>query len=193
MRSISIAEWILALVTSPDRAATTVGDLAEEATARGVVCFWFSLLRTAAALVLRAIADKPARLAGLAFLGLAMDVGFGSLVAFRYGVAAFIALLCGHPLSVSSTMVMWSVVATMAASLGIGRMLARWAADREIAASLGYVVVAVSFDFLFFLLARNGLRASVATLALLLLIVIAVRTPALAGAVWGRHRRLGTH
>ncbi len=35
MRSIYVAKWILALVTSRDRAASTAGDLAEGTAARG--------------------------------------------------------------------------------------------------------------------------------------------------------------
>ncbi len=73
MHNINIAEWILALVTTRDRAASTVGDLAEGAATRGAVWFWSGVLRTAASLLWRDIvgterafhrvgADRPGRL-----------------------------------------------------------------------------------------------------------------------------------
>ena len=47
MHSAAIAEWILSLVAPPDRAASTVGDLVEEASSRGTIWFWSCVLRTA--------------------------------------------------------------------------------------------------------------------------------------------------
>src|ERR1035437_2113127 len=61
MHSVHIAEWILALVTTRDRAASTVGDLTEGAATRGVVWFWCGVLRTAASLLWRDVAEHPAR------------------------------------------------------------------------------------------------------------------------------------
>jgi hypothetical protein len=86
MRSIHIAEGILALVTSRDRAASTVGDLVEEATARGVFWFWSGVLRTAASLLWRAVADRPARMTGLAFRGLAIELSLSLLFLLLAGV-----------------------------------------------------------------------------------------------------------
>lgn len=45
-----IAEGLLALVTTPDRATSTVGDLMEHAGQRGGLWFWSSVLRTMGAL-----------------------------------------------------------------------------------------------------------------------------------------------
>ncbi len=75
MHNVNIAEWILALVTTRDRAASTVGDLAEVAATRGVVWFWSGVLRTAASLLWRDVAERPARITGLAFFGLAVYIG----------------------------------------------------------------------------------------------------------------------
>jgi hypothetical protein len=61
MHNIYIAEWILALVTSGDRAMSTTGDLLEEAAARGAVWFWSHVLHTAASLLWRDNAENRAR------------------------------------------------------------------------------------------------------------------------------------
>jgi hypothetical protein len=74
MHSAHIAERILALVTSRDRAASTVGDLTERAAARDAVWFWSSVLRTAASFLWRDVAEHAARLTGLALLGIAFYI-----------------------------------------------------------------------------------------------------------------------
>ena len=71
MHSTHLAEWILGLVTSRDRAASTVGDLVEEASSRGAVWFWSGIVRIAASLLWRGVAENPLRLAGVAFIGTA--------------------------------------------------------------------------------------------------------------------------
>jgi hypothetical protein len=47
MRNASTAERILSRVTTPERAAAIVGDLAEEARTRGTLWFWFHVFCTA--------------------------------------------------------------------------------------------------------------------------------------------------
>ena len=50
MRNTSLAESILARFTTPERAASIVGDLFESTAPRGGVWFWFSVMRTALSL-----------------------------------------------------------------------------------------------------------------------------------------------
>jgi hypothetical protein len=59
MRKAAIAEWILSLATTPERAASTVGDLLERPSG-----FWLSVLRTFASLILDALISSPARIIG---------------------------------------------------------------------------------------------------------------------------------
>jgi hypothetical protein len=62
-----IAQLILSLATTPDRAATTVGDMLEESAARGSLWFWSNILRTASSLWwrdFRSAAHAPARAMG---------------------------------------------------------------------------------------------------------------------------------
>jgi hypothetical protein len=47
MNTASIAEWVLSRFTTPERAASIVGDLVESTGRRGTVWFWFSVMRTA--------------------------------------------------------------------------------------------------------------------------------------------------
>jgi hypothetical protein len=74
MRSAAAAEWILSLVTEPDRASSTVGDLVEESSPRGALWFWASVWRTAGSHFWRDLSASPLRMAGLAFCGLAACV-----------------------------------------------------------------------------------------------------------------------
>jgi hypothetical protein len=52
MRNASIAEWILSLATSPERAAATVGDLLEKSSS-----FWLSVFGTFVSLVADGVVD----------------------------------------------------------------------------------------------------------------------------------------
>ena len=179
MHSVHIAEWILALVTTRDRAASSVGDLTEGAATRGVVWFWSGVLRTAASLLWLDVAEHPARVTGLAFLGLAIYIGIDLLLAGLSGVAFFWAA-SGHPLhSDSIGWKLWFTTPALVSSLLIGRMLARWAPRRELAACVVYAILASIYNMVP-MLGDNG-----AFSALLCILIVP------AGAVWGRYRRLG--
>src|SRR5579862_9557472 len=90
MHSAQIAEWILSLVTTPERAAATVGDLMENASSQGR--FWFGVLRTAVSLLWREFADDSVHTMGLAFRGLLVQisVGIGMVLLFAV-VSGFLA------------------------------------------------------------------------------------------------------
>ena len=146
MHSISTAEWILGLVTSRDRAATTVGDLVEDAP-RGVFRFWAAVLLIAAAHLWRGVAEDPARMTRAAMLGLAVDVGASLLFAGLSGVVFFLEAWSGHQISVHSV---WRTIAldapTLLLAVWIGRMLARWAPERELSACVAYGIAGVLFS-----------------------------------------------
>jgi hypothetical protein len=71
MHNATVAEWILSLVAKPDRAASTVGDLVEEASTRGVLWFWSSVLRTAGSHLWHDLSDSPLQMLWLALWGVA--------------------------------------------------------------------------------------------------------------------------
>jgi hypothetical protein len=146
MRKIHLAEWILCLVTTRDRAASTVGDLAEAESAHGVAGFWSGVLRTAAALLWRDIAENPARITVLATLGLAVYIGIDMLHAYETGGLFYWAIMANGPqLHLDSIgWKIWFAAPIVVSSLLIGRMLARWAPGRELAACVMYAIVSSS-------------------------------------------------
>src|ERR1035438_7728602 len=81
MHNVGIAEWILSLVTAPERAATTAGDLAEEASTRGVVWVWWNVWRTAWSLLWCDLQRTPWRMVRLALLGGWANAVIGSVFA----------------------------------------------------------------------------------------------------------------
>jgi hypothetical protein len=81
MRSALAADWILSLVAAQDRAASTVGDLVEEASSRGVLWFWSSVLRTAGSHLWHDLSVSPLRTVRLAFWGLLANWWLGFLLA----------------------------------------------------------------------------------------------------------------
>lgn len=180
MHSVNFAEWILALVTTRDRAASTVGDLTEGAASRSVVWFWSGVLRTAASLLWRGVAEHPARVMGLAFLGLVVNVGIDWVFTALSGVAFFFAAMAsGHPLQLDSIgWNLWFNVPVLVSSLLVGRMLARWAPGRELATCVVYALFASIYNV------APMLGADGAFSELLCILIVP------AGAVWGRGRRL---
>jgi hypothetical protein len=180
MSDVNIAERILALVTTGDRAASIVGDLTEGAAARGAFWFWFGVLRTAASLLWRNVAEEPGRLTRLAFLNLAVYIGIELVFAGLSGVAFFGAAMASlHPLHLDSIgWKIWFAAPVLVSSLFIGRMLAHWAPRRELAACVVYMIL-VSIYNLVPMFGDNG-----ALSALLCILIVP------AGAAWGRARRL---
>ncbi len=180
MHSAHIAERILALVTTRDRAASTAGDLTERAAARDAVWFWSSVLRTAASFLWRDVAEHAARLTGLALLGIAVYIAIDFLFAGLGGVAFFtVAYTSGkQPQLDSIGWRIWFAAPVLVSAPLIGRMLARWAPGRELAACVVYAVLVSTYN-LVPMLGDNGVFTT-------LLCIL----PVLAAAAWGRFRRL---
>lgn len=192
MRSIHIAEWILRLVTSTDRAVSTVGDLVEGAATRGAVWFWSGIFRTAGSFLWRSLAENPMRMAKVACGGLAIDVAAGALVAALTGViGAFIFEFSGgHLVDVNS--LWWTIgihSSTLITSWIVGRALAHWAPDRELAACLAYAIAGAIFSVITDMIPPTSGLGFFAEVGVFL-VDAAQRTPVLAGALWGRRRRM---
>jgi hypothetical protein len=64
-----VAEWILSLVLSPERAASAVGDFSEDAGERGSFWFWSCVVRTAISGVWGDFVESPGFMLGLALRG----------------------------------------------------------------------------------------------------------------------------
>jgi hypothetical protein len=171
MHNNHIAEWILTLVTSRERAASTVGDLAEQAGARGVVWFWSGVLRTAGSLLWRGVTENNARAARLALAGLAIYIGIDMLHAFLTGIVFFVG-------ANSMEWRFWLAARLLVSSVLIGRLLARWSPGRELAACVAFAVIISIYDLTPMLGSDGGVSA------LLSILIVS------AAAAWGRHNSL---
>src|ERR1044072_535564 len=103
MSDTTLAEKVLALFTSPDRAEAIAGDLVEARGERGSIWFWRQTLATTVALCGHTCAGAP-----LASLGLAA-AGCWLLASFMLGGAATIGLF---PNQLGST-VSWMVLSLL--------------------------------------------------------------------------------
>jgi hypothetical protein len=189
VRSIRIAEWILGLATSRDRAVSMAGDLMEEAAPRGLAWFWTGVLRIMASLLWSGVAENPMRIAGVAFVGLAVDVVASMLLAGLTGVVFFLESWSGHQIQLNPV---WFTLAFKASALVIsvliGRMLARLAPGHELCACLAYAILGSLLSVTLMFISARGLGLSV--LLGMFLSEVAQQTPVLVGAVWGRYRGL---
>jgi hypothetical protein len=144
MRSASAAEWILSLVTSQDRVASTIGDLVEEASTRGVFWFWSGVLRTAYSHVWRDLCDYPLKTLLLAVWGFLADF----VVSLLPGLVAilFVRVDVYQPGGGMSMPSPWalsiaSVVACTAVPFLVGWEVARRSDGRELATALAVVAL----------------------------------------------------
>jgi hypothetical protein len=131
MRNLALAEWTLSLVTTPDRAAASVGDLLEERT--GPVAFWWSIASTAVSLSLSDLSAAPLSLLGFALYGLVIAIVLSVLLGGLAGLL-FAVLLAARP---GLTVTQLTIVGTALSWIGsyaAGMLLAQRAKGRELAA-----------------------------------------------------------
>ena len=198
MSNVQLAEWILGLVTSREQATTIVGDFTEQAAARGAVWFWSRVLRTAASITWRGVAEDPIHITGVAFTGFVAGLVPVTLFGIVFGIVLIIVGFHPNPIDYGSVGWLIPVYALYwVTSLWIGRKLARWAPDREIAVCLAYALISLAIAFLSSIFLTSILAPSEHLRfsdALWMLFNVAAQTiPLLVGAVWGRNRRLAAH
>lgn len=154
MRSATAAEWILALVTTPDRAASTAGDLMEGFPSRGDWWFWSGVLRTASSHVWRDVSSSPLRTLWHAIWGVLaiswFTVALGMAVTGWVRVPIYYRGAWGPEL-IGSAPAPWGlglVVVAMATAVPtlVGWEVARRSAGRELAAALSAAALCVTFD-----------------------------------------------
>jgi hypothetical protein len=163
MHSASLAEWLLSLVTTPERASSTVGDLMEDLVARGPLWFWSSVIRTFLSLLWRSLLSVPIPMVVFAaagwfvymflnliswfFAGIVMTLGWGLFYFFSHhtGLELLINLLKvrldWQP--VPPALMHWAeaIVICVCVPLQMGRYTARAWPGREIAAWLFMLLV----------------------------------------------------
>ena len=81
MRSDRLAEAVLSMVAPAERAASAVGDLAEEVDARGAFWFWRSVARLALALLARDLVSSALAISASAALGWFLYMGISIVFA----------------------------------------------------------------------------------------------------------------
>lgn len=85
MRSGSFADSLLALFTSPDRASSIIGDLAEQTHAHGRTWFSLQVVRTTVALFWQDLAEAPLRISALVIAGIIPHSVMAALIALPLG------------------------------------------------------------------------------------------------------------
>jgi hypothetical protein len=180
MRNARIAEWILALVTTEDRAAATVGDLMEVAHGRGVVWFWAGVLGTALSIAWRDVRTEPKKMAWLALFGFVFQFVGGSIVV---GLMSFVWSL-PFPRRID---VVYQVVNTLVLpSLTIWWLASRYARGREVAFCFAMAAFETTLG-----ISLTGLHLFGVTHLLLFNWPLWAPSllPLFAGAILARHRR----
>src|SRR5262245_54100993 len=146
MRSTRSAEWILSLVTSPDRAAAIVGDLMEDDTDQGRLRFWSAVPFIALSLLGRDLAASPLRMTGLAVLGVVALFLLSGVLGVAAHFLVFVAFHSAAPgetgfgtAGVLASYARW--VSSFVAQFVVGRMLARLSPGRELAPCVALTVL----------------------------------------------------
>jgi hypothetical protein len=167
MRNDRVAEWLLASVAARERAASILGDLRESAATRGELWFWTNVLRTAASLSWRGVADDPRGMLTIAFRAWLLSLGLSVLVVV-IGVlcmGVFIgATAMRNSLGVNAAAggfgaVEWLCLFTGLMSLcqfAVGRWIGRRAPGREMSACLAFTMVQCAIEYPFVLLTMEA-------------------------------------
>jgi len=133
MRNSQMAERILSLVTPPERAASAVGDLMENAAIGGAFRFWTGVLRTAFSLLWQDLSGEPARMMGLAIRGFLVQFGIFMSIVLFFVVGAgflggFLSLVAGsfwRHTNVADGPHPWAYAISMVLSAGVGILVSR--------------------------------------------------------------------
>jgi hypothetical protein len=165
MRNSRLAEWILALVTTSDRAAATVGDLMEGAQTRGALWFWASVVGTAFSIMWRDVRAEPGKMAWLAVRANLYGLGWillctipmflvfffwGGIVGWTSGIGAIATNL--NPWTGGWAGYAGYLIFSLLIPFVTGRWIARKARGREMAVCLAVVSLRIAFSLFLSLL-----------------------------------------
>ena len=142
MRKARFAEWLLRSVTTPERAASTAGDLVESAPERGDMWFWSCLLRTVGAQMWRGVASNPHAMLWLVLR--AWGMGFIYALGCRYlrAIADLISIaIQGHRLTGGLSW-MTGMIGAITVQILMGRWIANQASEQGMSAGLALCVSA---------------------------------------------------
>jgi hypothetical protein len=148
MREARIAQLILSLATTPDRAASTVGDLLEGADTRGSLWFWSSVLRTAGSLCWRDFCSAPLRMIWLGFWGFLAAFFYGTAPMAALGLLVFLAVRIGpNPNPPTNPLWVWPllIASEIFGAVFAGWEVARSSKGRELAAAFSVTFMVAAF------------------------------------------------
>ena len=130
-----IAEWLLVLVTSRERAASIVGDIMESSATRGRIWWWSAVLRAASSLLWGSFAASPRGMLGLAFRAWLMGVflGMSSII--------FASILGGALKIYGIAQQTLTVAVFILCQFFVGRWMAWRAPGRELSAWLALLIM----------------------------------------------------
>jgi hypothetical protein len=180
VRDTDLAESLLSLFTSADRAAAIAGDLTEARAQRAPIAFWVDVVRTLFSLWRRAVATSPLRVLMLALSACALLVG-----PVFVGIASVLLFpSIGSPVNWIALSFFWS-----AGALWTGAALVSIAPARGMAACAS---LAVAGELLLIALVVRGPWLDLPKFQSLLLYTTSLIAPALllAGGVIVRRRML---
>ena len=141
-----MAERILTLVMTPERASPIVGDLMEDAPVRGDLWFWANVVRAALAFLWRQFTTNAPNLTALALRGLAFVVVIDSIYN-GIGLPWLVKTLFPNGYYYPSAFKLVAMVFVLMAEkllipFGVGLWVARRASGRELAACLSLTLAA---------------------------------------------------
>jgi len=193
-----LAERMLSLVVTPDRAASIVGDLVEASPGGRTprISVWISVARIGISLLWKDVSASPGRTLYLATAGAFMNVSFLAPFGLAFfSLAIFLGLLGSTLLHRDVTIAVHPLLACLMICAAIpapfmtGRWIARRSQGRELAPCLVLTILAFATWGAFCLaLGRhialmNGLSGILPTLACLTVAALSLN----AGAIWSRN------
>jgi hypothetical protein len=215
MRNARLAEWILSLVTTPERASAAVGDLLEDRAHAGALRFWSAVLITTLSLLWRDMTASPLRMARLAGFGFLLQQLMSLGVAAGYWVLFGIFKLTWSTLVSFGISTTWSGragfggialvgvfgwVLTMLSQFQVGRVLAKRSPGHELAPCVATTLLGMALPILIVLLSSGRPRFPTGQLVREVVFgpapwwMLITQTPyllvLLAGAAYVRRRRL---
>ena len=193
MRSDRLAEILLSLVSSSDRAASAVGDLMEESDAHGRVWFWRSLTRIWLSQLGRDLLTAPftmavsSAIAWFLYMGLSLVLAFSAYVAVTlvWGVAYVLTHHTGlelvadllrlriawPPIPDAATWAIQAIVLFAIAPFQIGRAIAPYWRGHELSLAIVMLVIWTTMA-VFVPLVGVGISASPAMMPVAVMFVL---------------------
>lgn len=202
MRKAYLAELVLSLVTSQERALSIVGDLLEENEGRGTWQFWLRVVQTGLSQVWQQMAATPFVMAGAAIRS--MFVGLRFTLLATCGIVVVMILIVVPLVVLGFHLDPPDVVSTWLSGLAcyilvpfqVGRWISGRYPGREAAVSLTsatlQVVMSIGLDLILWRIRRNHGEALVdfGTLASTIFSVLSYQMVVLAGAAFARAKSL---